>query len=247
LPQPAVVADTRPKKGLLLIPIVAIVLLLVVAAAGTGAWFLWHQKETTPPVTTKNTKSQPPTGNSGGSHDMLHFWVEPTKSSSGVSGSRLTNDISLNSSDEFRFHFVPQESGFLYIVGPGPNKLPTTFLTAKPLPETGVQTNSVAGGSDFVFPQEGSIGLDAKAGTEVYTVIFSSKPLSEPGFLQAIAGQDLKGKELSDFNSFISRYSANKPEVNVNKEDQNAPFMSVRAAGASASDPLVFRIQVAHK
>jgi hypothetical protein len=71
--------------------------------------------------------------------------------------------------------------------------------------------------------------------------------LSEPGFLQAIAGQDLKGKELSDFNSFISRYSANKPEVNVNKEDQTAPFMSVRAAGASASDPLVFRIQVAHK
>jgi hypothetical protein len=242
-----VAAGSRPKKGLLLIPIVAIVLLLVVAAAGTGAWFLWRQKEATPPVTTKNTKSQAPTETSGGSHDMLHFWVEPTKSSSGARGSRLTEDISLNSGDEFRFHFVPQESGFLYIVGRGPNNLPTTFLTAKPLPETGVKTNSVASGSDFEFPQKGSIGLDAKPGTEVYTVIFSSKQLSEPGFLQAIAGQDLKGQELSDFNSFITRYSANKPEVNVNKEDQNAPFMSIRASGATASDPLVFRIQVAHK
>ena len=76
----------------------------------------------------------------------------------------------------FKFHFVFSNDGYLYIVGPGAQNQPTSFLTTKPAPASGLTSNQVKKGVDFSFPS-GEINwleLDKKPGTEEYTIIFLS-------------------------------------------------------------------------
>jgi hypothetical protein len=110
-----------------------------------------------------------------------------------------------------------------------------------------VKTNRLPEKSDFVFPQNGDIGLDKKPGTELYTVIFSETPLTQPAFLEASANRELSSAERSEYNSFVSRFSANRPDIRVNNRDQGAAYVAVQPNVAAAAGPLVFQIQLQHK
>jgi serine/threonine protein kinase len=266
-PQQVTVAVTTPspqgdrseKKGLaILIPIVVVLLLgVVLAGAGVGL-YLWQRSKAAiaekpveptkdPGIGLKNGISKQPEGTTEPGTDVLRYWIEPTKSQIAAVGSRLTENPTLASSDEFRFHFSAQKPGYLYIVGTGPKNEPLTFLTAKPVKDSGVRTNALQANSDFVFPQIGSIGLDKNSGTEVYTVVFSSTRLSEPAFLEAKAYRDLKGAEKADYEALLSRNSANSPVISVNNVDQGAAYVAVRTNDAAATGPIVFQIRLQHK
>ena len=83
--------------------------------------------------------------------------------------------VPIASGQSFKFHFVFSEPGYIYIFGPGDQNQPTAFLTAKPMPDSGVKTNQVSGGGDFSFPsgQGNAITLDKNPGTDVFTSIFA--------------------------------------------------------------------------
>jgi hypothetical protein len=126
--------------------------------------------------------------------------------------------------------------------------VPTTFLTAKPIPVSGVTTNEVKGGVDFSFPSgaENWITLDQNPGTEEYIVVFSKTPLTSPNFLTSKAGAALSDDEQDEWNEFLSQYKANEPETAVT-EGNNEPFVSVKIPPAKAGDPVVFGVRIEHK
>jgi hypothetical protein len=158
--------------------------------------------------------------------------------------------VPLASEQSFKFHFVFNEDGYLYIIGPGDQNKPTAFLTAKPARLSGLETNQVAKGSDFSFPEgfEHWLRLDKKAGTEDYTIVFSSTPLSEPAFLTAEAtGSPLSETEQGALTAFLAKHKTADPVTEINDKDGSQPFVAVKAPRPeAASNPIVFRIRIQH-
>ena len=71
--------------------------------------------------------------------------------------------VPIASGQSFKFNFIFNEDGYLYIFGPGGiRSKPTAFLTTKPLKQTGVRSNQVSKGSNSVFREEpkNSLTLD---------------------------------------------------------------------------------------
>jgi hypothetical protein len=154
----------------------------------------------------------------------------------------------LASGQKFKFHVMPREDGYLYIIGPGEGNVPTTFLTAKPVEVSGVDTNEVKTSADFAFPngEDNWIQLDKTAGTEFWTIIFSPTPLSTPAFLNEEAGSELTEAEQSELEGFRAQHKANAPTTDViNGAD---PMVSVKVPAAlEAGEPVVFDIRIEHK
>jgi serine/threonine protein kinase len=110
-------------------------------------------------------------------------------------------DQPISRGQAIRFHFIPRERGYLYILAPNQNNIPTTFLTAQPVPKSGVKTNLIEAGQDFRFPTgPGNDGVSfTKDETSMaFTIIFSSQPLTSPGFLNGRANRELNGTEQNE-------------------------------------------------
>jgi hypothetical protein len=173
-------------------------------------------------------------------------------SDSQLNSVRADDVIQMASGQQFKFHFSPSESGYLYIIGPGDGNAPTTFLTAKPTADSGHHTNEVKSGQDFVFPAddkktENWMNLDKTAGSEEYTFIFSGKPLTTPAFLDEEAAHELSGAEQNELNQAISGFQTNFAGTEVMK-NAPAPFVSVKVPQSAAEGaPVVFKIKISHK
>lgn len=115
---------------------------------------------------------------------------------------------------QYRFLFSAVRGGYLYIVVPGKDDQPTTVLTSLPLPESGVKTNRIEAGSEWRFP-DGKYALQNDPGTEnvQYTVIFSERPIDQPGVLALKAGQVLSGKDVSDLARVCEEFPAELSEL----------------------------------
>ena len=165
---------------------------------------------------------------------------------------RADKVVQMKSGAQFKFHFSPSESGYLYIIGPGDANAPTTFLTAKPAIEYGVKSNEVKSGQDFVFPadtakKENWINLDETAGTDEFTIIFSGTPLTTPAFLEEAALHELSDSEKSEFDKAVSGFKSNLAGTEVMK-NAPAPFVSVKVPqSANEGAPVVFKLKIAHK
>ena len=155
------------------------------------------------------------------------------------------------SGQSFKFHFVFDEDGYLYIVGPGDKNQPTAFLTAKPPEISGVDSNRVTKNADFSFPSglEHWLKLDTKPGTEDYSIIFSPTPLSTPAFLSAQAtGSPLSREEQDELNAFIARYQNSGASTENNDKNPTEPFVRVKVPKSGPSgNPIVFDIRIQHK
>src|SRR5712692_7825869 len=108
---------------------------------------------------------------------------------------RADDTVPMKSGQEFKFHFSPSESGYLYIVGPNKKNAPMTFLTAQPPAGSGVKTNEVGSGMDFTFPADTAkdanwLTLSDTAGIDEFTIVFSPTALTAPAFLAAAAPHD---------------------------------------------------------
>jgi serine/threonine protein kinase len=246
----------QPAKRSLVLPIVGGVLLLLLLVGGAGGFLAWRSLRSEPEKKTVPTqvgdtgdKKEDPTKPAVNKVEAVRYALEVEKTKGGERA-RVAGVVPLASGQTFKFHFTPTEEGYLYIVGPGPGNVPMTFLTAKPVKQSGVTTNQAGANTDFEFPRgDGNwITLDATEGTDDWTVIFSKQPLLVPTFLTALAGKELSEDEQSEFFNFVGQYKANAPTVDVSQGEAADPFVSIKVPeGRAASEPIIFTVRVEHK
>jgi serine/threonine-protein kinase len=235
------------------IPIViGVILLFLVVGVGGGIYFWTRGSSTTEEA--DGGKSTPPgkeeRDNGGGdapaAAEAMRYWLELAGK---VTPARVAAVVPLASGQDFRFHFTPTEDGYLYVVGPGEGNVPTTFLTAKPVEQSGVTTNKVSANSSFSFPSgDHWITLDKNPGTEYYTVIFSKEPITSPSFFDEEAGQTLSDDQQKELDEFLAPSKANSPTTSVMDESTKEPYVSIKPRQALTDDkPLVFDVRVEHK
>jgi hypothetical protein len=246
------------------VPIVAALIGVVLLAAGVGGFFVLRNSSATSDETKTETggnqtgdttepkKNGDTTGGpvAGGTKETLTYWLEVQAAAAGGKSARVAGVVPLASEQSFKLHFTPRENGYLYIVGPGEKNVPMTFLTAKPIPESGVTSNEVKSGVDYSFPRgDGNwITLDKLPGTENYTVIFSPTPLSSPSFLGSLAGHALTAGEQKEWEDFKAQFKANAPVSDVVNVSGVDPFVSIKIPQAKPSgEPVIFDMRIEHK
>jgi len=185
-----------------------------------------------------------------GGHEIGRYWVELSTANK-ADAVRAGESLSMNSGQKFKFHFSPSENGYLYIIGPGDKNAPTTFLTASPATAFGVKTNEVKSGQDFAFPansgkDENWITLDQAAGTDEFTIIFSTKAMSEPKFLNSPALHELTKDEAKQLDTVREQAKANSVGAEVVKTGAS-PFVSVKVPQNAEGAPVIFMVRVEHK
>jgi len=250
-PAVATVAPAKGKGSALIFAGVGLVVVLIIA--GVGGYFVMHTMMNKP-----ETASAPTDGSSSGAgadvagaHEIGRYWVQ-VGSDTGLNSVRADDVMQMASGQQFKLHFSPSESGYLYIIGPGDGNAPTTFLTAKPATEFGVKSNEVKSGQDFVFPadtakKENWMNLDETAGTDEFTIIFSGTPLTTPAFLEDDALRELTDKEKSELDQTVAGFKSNLAGTEVMK-NASAPFVSVKVPqSATEGAPVVFKLKIAHK
>jgi len=144
---------------------------------------------------------------------------------------------------------VFQDDGYLYIVGPGDNNKPTVFLSAKPLPASGVQNNRVSREQEFSFPSGSgnNLTLDTRPGTDNFRIIFSKTPITSPAFFNdRVTGEGLTATQQTELDTFLSKYQQKVPLTELDESNRNAPFVRVKVVEPETNDPLVFEVHIQH-
>jgi serine/threonine protein kinase len=186
--------------------------------------------------------------------EIARYWLELEPRSAKESPTLVAGMVPIASGQSLKLHFVFNEPGFVYIFGPGgDNNQPTAFLTNKPFPDSGLKSNEAKRGVDFSFPDGGGrLTLDTRAGTDVFTIIFSRLPLSSPAFLDAqVTGKPLKEAERTELTQFLQKYRQTTPSTELDETDLKAPFVKVnfaptRDVTAEDTNPFVFDIRIQH-
>ncbi|HYX27847.1 MAG TPA: protein kinase [Pyrinomonadaceae bacterium] len=244
---------TPPAKGkgsALIFAGVGLVVLLLIA--GVGGYFVMHAMMSKPESTAKTDSSSNTSGaDVAGAHEVGRYWLQ-VNSTSEASSIRADEQLQMASGQQFRFHFSPSESGYLYIIGPGDGNVPTIFLSGKPASEFGVKNNEIQSGQDFVFPVDSKtnynwMNLDNTPGTDEFTLIFSGTRLTTPAFLDQAALHQLSNSEQAELNQAIAGFKSNLAGTEVMKNAPE-PFVSVKVPQSAAEGaPVVFKIKIAHK
>ena len=206
-----------------------IVLAVALLLAGLLAYRYWPtspKAESQVQVTT----SHPPV-------EVMQYFLEVA----GAKGqTRFTNETeALTAKQDFKFHFVANQSGYLYIVAPGKNNLPETFLTAQPPKGSGVSSNVIAAGVEFKFPAGDEYWINlSNAHTSTFSVIFSPSPLNAPAFLALPAGHQLTVAEQQEWEAFRNEVGVLTPRITPGQ-----PRVSVLRT-ATEIKPLLYDVTV---
>jgi len=162
--------------------------------------------------------------------------------------SRATGMMPLALGSRFKFHFKPNQSGYIYLLALGKNGRLQTFLTEQPMPASGVTANWSAGGNDFQFPDSGQwFMLPREAESAPFTVIFSSEPLKSPGFLASQSGHELDETELQQLAD-LRKLSSSKSPTLVAFTEESQPAVAVQVlADRYKNEPLVFDVSIRKK
>jgi serine/threonine-protein kinase len=246
IPKVAPVAPASKSKAGLLIG-VAVVLILIVGG-GIGAFLIWNKSRSSTAgagnanITTARPEAAP--------REVSRYWLELEPAVAGGTPTQVAALVPLASGQSFKFHFIFDEDGYLYIFGPGGDtNEPTAFLTTKPLAKSGVTSNRVTKGVEFSFPKGelNSLTLDKNPGTDNFTVVFSKTPLSSPSFFnEQVTGEPLPATQQSDLKTFISRYQNRRPVTELDESNAQAPFVKVKAPPDQTNNPMVFEIRIQH-
>ena len=253
-PKPQVAPEKSGGKSLVFVG--AGVLILVLVVVGVGGFFAVNWLKAKPGDGSAGAAGKGTTGTSSSSGTVAatevgRYWLEVLPSALATEPQRVAGAVPLTSGGAFKFHFEFGGEGYLYIVGPGDKNQPTAFLTDKPAPISGVESNQVGKGSDFSFPNglEHWLELDKKPGTEEYAIIFSPQRLSRPAFFSSQAtGKPLSETEQAEFSDFLAKYKTSEPVTEINDKDAAAPFVTVKVPqSASSGGPVVFTVRIQHK
>jgi len=158
---------------------------------------------------------------------------------------RVSGGEPLAAGQQFKFHFISRESGYLYIVGSGEGNVPTAFLTAQPVAASGVTTNRMEAGADYSFPAgDNRIELGSYGTINTYTIIFSPAPLRQPAFLTSPANRQLTDDEQRGLADLWERYGKQAPDL-IPETAGNQPSVAVfPPAGRTGNQPLIFEISI---
>jgi serine/threonine protein kinase len=241
----------RKKSPVLLIAGAGLVVLLLIA--GVGGFFVMNKMMNKPAANTAKTDSSanPAPAEVAAGHETGRYWLE-LNTEKKADRIRAGESLTMASDQQFKLHFSPSENGFLYIIGPGDNNAPTTFLTDQPDKDFGVSTNEIKSGEDFSFPadtakQESWLNLDKNPGTDEFTVVFSSARLAAPAFLNDAALHELTEAEQKEFADLVTQWRANLLGTEVINTGAS-PFVSVKVPQTAAQGaPVVFKIRIDHK
>ncbi|HEY2962615.1 MAG TPA: protein kinase [Pyrinomonadaceae bacterium] len=247
-PAPAAVAPAVKKSSSAGLIIGVVVLLLVVAGIGIASFLLWNRSRATTTTTTSSGASST-TATVAGPTEVSRYWLELEPAQAGGQPTRVAGLVPIASGQSFKFHLAFKGAGYVYIFGPGENNQPTAFLTTKPLPESGVTSNQVPGGSDFSFPkgQGNNVTLDKNPGTDTFTIIFSKTALQSPAFLnEQVTGKPLSSAQQAELKSFVARYGEKQPVTELDESNPRAPLVRVKVPAEQPNTPVVFEIRVQH-
>lgn len=245
---PQVVPETRGSKSKVGLLIAAVVLVVLVLGGGVAGFLIWNNSKSKPVATTG-----PTTGTNGvaaAPREFTRYWLELKPATDGAQAPRIAPLVPLASGQQFKFHFVFSEAGYLYIFGPGDNNQPTAFLTTKPWPDSGVTSNKVAQGREFTFPDgEGNYAnLDDKPGLDTFIVIFAKTALDAPAFLNdPVNFKPLSTAQQAELKAFAAKYQEKAPLTEFDESTADAPFVRVKVPPDQTGNPIVFDIRIQHK
>jgi hypothetical protein len=155
----------------------------------------------------------------------------------------------LKSGTWFRFHFMPKERGYLYIIGPGAGgNAQTTLLTGQGA--GALKSNMVGAGADFSFPSlNGSkLKLDDAPGSDEFTFIFSPTPLMSPAFLAGKYLHELSPAEVKELEDFRAQFRADAPAVAAEGEGPDRRVaVSAPPSATNEGKPVIFDVRVNHR
>jgi serine/threonine protein kinase len=177
--------------------------------------------------------------------EALRYYLELDSAGNGIK--RTTGFTSLAAGSKFRFHFKSRESGYLYLVALGKSGN-VSFLTAQPIPATGVKTNRLEEGRDFKFPDAGNwFEVQPDSDKTPFIVIFSPNQLTKPAFLAAASGRNLNDSEQKELDQLRKSSVAYAPDL-VETGDKNTPDMVVQISPDRPDNrPLVFELSLKKK
>lgn len=248
----AAARDTKRRGSPNLIVAGVIGVLLVLGIAGYAVINLLNRSKSNPVATNSSNSNNAPDSRVGG-HEVGRYWLEVStpKKDEAI---RAGDSVTMNSGQDFKFHFSPSKSGYLYIIGPGEKNAPTTFLTNKPVPQSGLKTNEVKSGVDFSFPADAGakanwITLDVTPGTDEFIVIFSPVALTQPAFLDGPSGRPLTADEQAQLTRFRDQWPGISNQTWTDVITTGAsPFVSVKVPQNADEDAsVIFRVRIEHK
>jgi serine/threonine-protein kinase len=251
--QGAGVSITAPEPRRSVAPLVAGGALVLLLVAGVGGFFVWKSMQPkpsappTPPTNTANVAG--PVGAAvAPKTEAASYWFEAFDKPEDTTGKRVAETTPTLVSDQFfRFHFMPKERGYLYIIGSGKDgNAQTMFLTAQGA--GALKTNLVGAGADFAFPSDVRLHLDKKPGSDEFTFIFSPSPLMSPAFFTEKFKHELTPAEIKELEDFRAQFKSAAPSVAVSGEG-DARRVTVSAPQPATSDgkPLIFDVRIDHR
>jgi hypothetical protein len=147
----------------------------------------------------------------------------------------------LAAKQDFKFHFIAHQSGYLYLIAPGKDNLPETFLTARVSKDGGRQTNAIAAGVDYKFPAEDAYWINlSNAHTTTFSVIFSPTPLTAPTFFTLPAGHKLTISEQQEWDAFRKEVGVQQPTITAAQPDVAVTM----PANQPVTNPVLFDVTV---
>ena len=245
-PAPAVPVPVPASKSNAGIFIGVGVVFLLLLAVGVGGFLLWNKSRSSSSGTNSANTSAAAVNTP---IEKSRYWLELEPAAKGGQTTQVAALVPLASGQSFKFHFVFNEDGYIYIFGPGDNNKPTAFLTTKPLPQSGVTSNKVSKGVEFSFPSgsENNLTLDKNPGTDNFTVVFAKIALPSPSFFnEAVTGQPLSAAQQADLKAFVSKHQDKRPVTESDESNAGAPFIKVKVAPDQSGDPIVFDIRIQH-
>jgi hypothetical protein len=226
----------------------AVIVLLIVLGVGAYAitYFMKGRPANTPAVATANPELSVPL------HEVARYWLEVETASKSTDNIRAGDPVEMQSGQRFKFHFSPNESGYIYLLGPGENNAPAIFLSAQPTAGSGLKTNQVSSAVDFSFPadtsaQENFLRLNSQPGTDEFTFVFSPTPITTPSFFAGPSEHHLTTEELKEWNDFQTQAKANAATTEVIKSGASPQVALKVPQNGPENASVVFRVRIQHK
>jgi hypothetical protein len=180
------------------IPWAAAAAIAIAVGAAGAVWLATRDDTSDPPTANAAAAAAPAVG-------VLKYELirQSLDDSANWNGPAENGDQPILPEQRFRFRFTAPEAGYLYIVSVGTNVVTKTYLTNRPIPESGVTTNRVEAGSVYEFPSDGqALKLTRETRKTPYMVVFSRAPLTTPPFFDETAGKVLGIAEQEAFDAF---------------------------------------------
>ena len=178
--------------------------------------------------------------------EAASYWFEVFENPKDESGARVAELApTLPSGKSFRFHFMPKERGYLYIIGSASGgNAQAIVMTGQGV--RSLKTNLVVADADFALPPNGEPWkLDPQPGTDVLTIIFSPKPLESPAFF-AGAPRTLKSEEIVALEEFRAQFKSDAPTVGV-VGDGAEMRVAVSVPATAKGHTHIFDVRINHK